>query len=143
MPAGERFTARPLWCSEASDVSPLPGSLDRLRVVMLADERHGFTGGHAVDHRNAGECGTCSSASATTCNFHPLLGSTAPRFVQRVLGIVAVGGQTEVRPANPPYVPWHGLRLLFEQVDAEVRNDAIERGTAQATATATDQPARR
>jgi len=108
---------------------------------MLADGRHGFTSGHAVDHRPAGECGARPSASATTCNFHPLCGSTAPRFVQLILGVVAVGGQSEVRPANPPFVPRHGLRLLFEQLDTEVRNDAIGHRTAQAAAI--NQPARR
>src|SRR5690625_1281047 len=112
--AADRLPARSLWRSEAGNVSALPGSLDRPQVVVPADERHGFVSGHAVEHRYAGECGTGPSAAATTCNLHALCGCTAPGFVQCFLRVIAVGGQSKVRPADPPRVPWHGLRLLVE-----------------------------
>jgi hypothetical protein len=77
---------------EAGDVSALPGSLDCVRVPVLADVRHRLTSGYAVDHCHAGECGAGPSAAAVARDLYPLCGSTTPGFVQRVLGVAAVRG---------------------------------------------------
>lgn len=116
----------------------MPGSLDRPWVVVFANVRHGFTSGHAVEHRHAGECGTGPSAAATTGNLYALCASTMPRFVQCNLGVAAVDGQPKVRPTDPPHFPWHGLRQLAEQVEPEVRDTVI--GPQVSQATSTDEP---
>ena len=126
---------RLLRCEKACDVSALPRSLDGARFVVLADVRNRFTSGHAVEHRHASESCACPSATASTRDLHALRGSAVPGIVQRVSGVEAVGGQSEVRPADPPSLPCNRLRLLGKQVGAEVRGDTLWRGTPQATAT--------
>lgn len=130
----------PLSRMEAGNVPALPGSLDRLWVVVLADERHGLVSGSAVEHCHASQGGAGPSAATATGNLHPLRACAAPRFAERVLGVVAVGGQSKVRPTDPPYAPRHRRRVLVEQVEPEVRR-AIWGRMAQAAAT--HAPARR
>lgn len=77
----DRLPSTSLWRIKAGDVSALPRSLDGPRVVVFADVRNGFTSGHALEHRHAGECGASPSAAAITGNLDALCASAVPRFV--------------------------------------------------------------
>jgi hypothetical protein len=92
---------------------------------VLADVRDRFGSGHAVENGDAREGGAGPSATAGTRDLHALCGRTEPRCIQRIASVGAVRGKPEVRPVHPPRLPRDGPGLFGEQVDTEVRADAL------------------
>lgn len=120
-------------CGEAADVTLLPGCLDRLRVVVLPDEGHCLLRRHAVQYGNAGQRSAGPPMSTGTRNLHPLRLGATPCLAQGVLRVVAIGGQSEVRPADPAGVPGNQGWSLIEQVEAKLRERAVRRWQPQTT----------
>ncbi len=119
------------WSAEAGDVPALPWRLDGPSVVVRSDKGDRLARGHAVQHGEASERSTGSAAPTVAGDLHPLrLGST-PGLPQRVVRIVAIEGEPEVRPANPPGSPRGSGRSPAEQVEPELRQRSLTQRPAQ------------
>ena len=74
VPQADRPPARRLRRGRASHVATLPGRLDRSWVVVLTHVGDCVARRHAVQDRQARQCGAGPATAAAACDFHPLIG---------------------------------------------------------------------
>lgn len=103
------ITWRSRLCSDAAKASRrLVGRSARARTRP----RRGLD---AVEHRQASQRGAGPSAAPAAGDLHPLVRSASPCLAQTILSVGAVGGQPEVRPADPPGFPRDRIWSFVEQ----------------------------
>src|SRR5690606_2901237 len=90
-PAAGRSGRRAGDPREAGDEPALPGRLDGVRVVVLADVAHRLAGRHPVEHGDAGQRGPGAALAAVAGDLHPLRGGALPGLAQCGGGRRAVG----------------------------------------------------
>jgi hypothetical protein len=82
----------PAGGDESHDVAALPGRLRRPSVVVLSHEGDGLISGYAVQHGKTGERSARPSAPAAACDFHALIGCSAPCLAQPVSRVALICG---------------------------------------------------
>jgi len=118
---------------EAGNVAFLPGGLDRSRVVVLPHERHGIARWYAVQHGHACQRGAGPAAPTVAGDLYSLHLGALPCLTQGILCVVAIGRQSEVRPADPSGLPGYRGRRVTEQVEGELGKRAFRRRLPQTT----------
>jgi hypothetical protein len=103
-------------------------------IVVLAHERDRGRGGHAIEDGQAGKGCSGTPVAASAGDLNPLRHGALPGFGQREQCGGRVGGQAEVRPAEPSRFPGDGRRLPVQQVDAESWPGAVGQWAAEGTA---------
>jgi hypothetical protein len=84
----------------------LPGGFDRPAVVVAAGPGECFARGEAVEDGQRGEGGSGAADAAAASDFDAFAGvCPVVGFVEGVQGVVAVGRDPEVGPADAPVGP--------------------------------------
>lgn len=118
---------------ESGDVAALPRRLHRPTVVVTPDEGEGSGGRDAVEHGQAGQGRARPTTTAAARNFNPLVGGPFPGFDESGPRRRSVGGEAEVRPADPAGRPARRVRFTTEQVEPELGKWTIRKWCTQAT----------
>lgn len=95
---------------EALRIASLPRRFDSAGVVVPTHEGHHPVGWDSVDYRETGQGRAGSPATVTAGDFDALVPGSVQGFGEDVLCLRAVAGQPEVRPAQPPALPWGARR---------------------------------
>src|ERR1700730_11385751 len=83
------------------DISALPGRLDGMRVVVLADERDRLGCRNTIEDGHAGKGGASASPATSAGDLHPFGRRALPGFGQRGQDVGPIGGQAGTWPAKP------------------------------------------
>jgi hypothetical protein len=111
-PARRSLAGRAVTRRRIADVASLPGSLDRPRVIVLANDSTTLVGGNAVAHGEAGNSGSGSAEPAAAGDLDSLVRRSAPNLVPRRKCVALIGwppqGQRIRRRAQNGAGAWRG-----------------------------------
>jgi hypothetical protein len=92
--------------ADGAEPPPLPWRLDGPPMVVVADPGDGLVGGEAVEDGKGGQGGPGAAEATAAGDLDPLTAGRAPvGLVEGVEGLVPVGRDPEVRPADAPVRP--------------------------------------
>ncbi len=95
---------------EARGIASLPRRFDGAGVVVPTHEGHHLVGRDSVDDGETGQGRAGSPTTGAAGDLDALVPGSVPGLGEDVLRLRAVAGQPEVRPAQPPALPWGARR---------------------------------